>query len=143
MQARNQLRTTRFSAQEAKRVDEYISKNNIFDSFSSLSRVATLRFIQEEDSLELVKFPRSSQKRPTFLWDYDLSEYDVREILHQKGMTQKKLWLIERILSQARFDEVTSYLDLDTIRIALPLIRLSHKIKDRWQYALEKWKSHG
>lgn len=144
MSARTQLRTARFSRQEAKMVNNYLKQNHIFESFSSLARVATLQFIEERKSLGLWPIAKQSgTKKPKFLWDYNLTEFEVREILSTPGLSDKKLWLIERILSEARFDEVFEYIDLNIIRLSLPKLRLKEKVRGRWQYALERWLNNG
>lgn len=137
---RGQLKTARFNKPESKLIDDYLKHNPIFESFSSLARVATLQFINEKKQIDLNKIVRI--KRPHFLWDYDLSEYEVCEILNQPGLSDRKKWLIERILGQARFHEVFFYLGVNTIQSALPYLRLDPKIRERWQYSLERWGSY-
>jgi hypothetical protein len=134
---RSQLKTSRFNKSESKLIDDYLKHNPIFESFSSLARVATLQFINEKKKIDLNQVAPS--KRPSFLWDYDLSEYEVREILDQLGLSDKKKWLIERILTQARFSEIFSYLDVKAIQSALPYLRLDPKIRERWQHSLQRW----
>jgi len=80
-----------------------------------------------------------STQKPRFLWDYDLDEAQVREILAQEALSPLKRWLIERILSECRFDEVCQYLDLNTIRQSFAQLRLPSEIKARWEYALKRW----
>lgn len=80
-----------------------------------------------------------STQKPRFLWDYDLNETQVRAILAQETLTPLKRWLIERILSECRFDEVCHYLDLNIIRQSFPHLRLPPEIKARWEYALKRW----
>lgn len=138
------LRTVRFSPEEASLVDRYLKKNRLFESFSSLARVATLSFIQEGGLVHLNRVEKTeAPKRPRFLWDYDLTEVQVREILSRPGLSDKKRWLIERILSQARFDETLSHLTVAEIEKTLPTLRLPPKIRERWQYAIERWNRHG
>jgi hypothetical protein len=79
--------------------------------------------------------------RPRFLWDYELSEAEVRAILSQPGLSPTKRWLIERILTEARFEEVFQYLDLPTIQKHFQALRLPLKVKQRWEYALKRWTS--
>lgn len=134
------LKTVRFQSKEGKIIDEYLQRNPVFESFSSLARVATLVFIEEAGSVGLNPVQkRSTEKRPSFLWEYNLTEAQVWEILESRGLNDRKRWLIERILSQARFDEVVKYLDLETITVFFPRLRLPSKIKQRWEYALQRW----
>src|SRR3989338_5044687 len=117
MGSKSRLMTVRFSAEEASQVNEYIKENMIFESFSSLARVATLAFIGEERKFRLIPIETDEKKkRPYFLWDYDLSEVQAREILNQPGLSDKKIWLIGRILAEARFEEVLKYLTVGDIR---------------------------
>lgn len=140
---KNQLRTVRFAPNEGDLVNAYLKKNPLFESFSALARVATLSFIGQQGTIHLNPLTvESKKKRPSFLWDYDLSEVEVRETLNQAGFSPQKIWLIERILGQARFVEIFEYLDLETIQQALPRLRLAPKIKKRWEYAVNYWTSH-
>ena len=80
-----------------------------------------------------------SARRPSFLWEYDLSETEVRAILAQKDLAPVKRWLMERILSEGRFEDICEYLDLATIRQSFDQLRLPPHIKTRWEYALKRW----
>ncbi len=83
-----------------------------------------------------------SKNRPSFLWDYDLDEGEVRRILKLGGVPPEKRWLMERILTQARFEEVLKYLNLYEIRKSFASLQLPNKIKQRWAYALKRWFPH-
>lgn len=138
---RNQLRTVRFSEAEAARLQAYLDKNPIFDSFSSLARVATLAFLGQERRFHLEPvFDRDRpQQRPRFLWDYDLSDEEVRALLAQPGLSDAKRFLMERIVSECRFEEVFDYLSLDQLtrhfdRLSLPATKKRH-----FAYALARW----
>lgn len=61
------------------------------------------------------------------------------EILSYRGYPPQKLWLIERILTQAKFNEIFEYLTIDEIKKTLPQLRLSKKILKRWMYAVQRW----
>jgi hypothetical protein len=144
MKQRNRLQTVRLSKEEKALVDEYLMKNPVFESFSSLARVATLTFIGSGGNIRLE--PAGTQgpaARPSFLWDYDLSVAQVREILARPGDSETKRWLIGRILSQARSEEVLSFLTVEQIRKALPVLRLPPKVRARWEYAVARWTKHG
>ena len=144
MKHKEALRTVRFQLQETQQVDAYLKKNPIFESFSSLARVAILSFIQQRNVFHLNPInPEVSQNKPSFLWDYDLTEMQANEILSSFGLSDAKKWLMERILIQARFEEVCRYLDFEIIQKYLPQLRIPSKIKDRWSYALARWSTHG
>jgi hypothetical protein len=54
-------------------------------------------------------------KRPYFIWDYDINEEQVWEILRGDNET-RRVWLISRILQYARWDDIWKYLTLDDVR---------------------------
>ncbi len=139
---KSQLNTVRFSSTEVKLINSYLKKNVIFESFSSLARVAILNFIECDQKLKLQRVffqEQSKNKRPFFLWDYEMTKNQVLEILSYRGYPPQKLWLIERILTQAKFNEIFEYLTIDEIKKTLPQLRLSKKILKRWMYAVQRW----
>lgn len=143
MKQKSQLKTVRFSAEEAAQLDLYLKRNPVFESFSSLARVATLSLIHQKCDVHLNPISTTTDiKRPSFIWDYDLNEVQVREILSRSNTDQKKIWLVERILREARFDEVLRYLTLKEIQSVFPKIRANQKLKQRWEYALQRWAHH-
>lgn len=78
-------------------------------------------------------------KRPYFIWDYDISEEQVWEILRGDNET-RKVWLISRILQYARWDDIWKYLTLDDVRKYFDQIYWRFPfIKEMWAYALEVW----
>lgn len=129
-------------------MEEYLKGNPIFDSFSSLARAATLTFIEAWGTVRLEPAPAlgaglGRAGRPRFLWDYDMSAAQVRELLSRPGLSDRKRWLMARILSQARFEEALEYLTVEEIAKALPNLRLPAKVRERWAYALERWAPNG
>lgn len=78
---------------------------------------------------------------PYFLWDYDLSEEQVRAILEGKNELEKR-WLIGRILTHAHFNDVWKYLHPKDIAAQFPYLQLRQDIKDAWQRALTVWGYH-
>lgn len=76
--------------------------------------------------------------KPYFLWDYDLSEKDVKRILRE-GDDLERRWLIARILESAHFKDVWKYLSLQEIKEILPRLKLKKPIKQAWQRAIEAW----
>lgn len=79
-----------------------------------------------------------SSKRPYFLWDYDLTEADVRRILRGANETEK-LWMMGRILESATYEDVWKYTDLEEVKNLFPKLRLKKPIHDAWQNALYVW----
>lgn len=117
----------------------YLRQNRSFGSISSLGRVAMMEFIRIRRFLELSPLqPEGAPRRPSFLWDYDLTEAQVREILHHGPISRRK-WLIARILDRASFGEVSRYLTIEEVRQALPHLRMNPKVKRHWQEAVELW----
>ncbi len=80
----------------------------------------------------------STNKRPYWLWDYDLTEQDVRRILHGKNETERR-WLIGRILTSVSFPDIWDYLSLKDIVRIWPKLHLRPDIKRNWQGALREW----
>ncbi len=133
------IKPIRFSPKEWARIRTYLGQNSAFESLSSLGRVAILEFIGTRRSLSLEPLRAGGdQKRPSFLWDYDLSEAQAREILRSAPLEQKK-WLIARILERATLQETLAYLTLDEISRALPHLRMDARVKRHWEEALELW----
>ncbi len=132
------LKTLRLTPEEDRLVASYLRENLLFDGFGSLARVATLEFVRNRRQLSLSPVrEREKDQRPDFLWDYDLTGSQVREILHRGGKDRD--WLMGRILDQAPLREVLDYLTLEEIREALPRLRLRSKRKAHWEYALRRW----
>ena len=131
------LATLRFTPQEAKQIKAYLRRNEAFSSLSSLGRVATMEFIRTRTSLPLSPSIGSTQ-RPWFLWDYDLTEAQVYELLHHAPFAERK-WLVGRLLERLRPPEVFQYLSVEQIRAALPQVRMDSKIQRHWQEAIEIW----
>lgn len=78
------------------------------------------------------------EQRPPFLWDYDLTERQVRQLI-TSGSLVERCWLTERILMQAQWDEIWRYLTPQQIRDLLPHLKLPHSVKDTWERALSLW----
>lgn len=140
---KSKLRTVRFSDAEAAQIDGYLEKNPLFDTFSALARVATLSFVGEARRfrLEPVSEPGKRGRRPRFLWDYDLSEEEVREILARPGLSDTKRFVMERILTEGRFEEVFDFLTTDELTRHLDRLFLPPSKKRHWQYALARWRN--
>ena len=137
--ARNRLTTLRLSKKEGEEVDRYLKNNPAFGSISSLGRIAILEFIHAQKHLKLLPNPSPLKTgKPDFLWDYDLTEAQAKEILHHSPPAQRK-WLASRILERLSLPVVFDYLDLDEIRELLPELRLNPKVKKHWEEAIRLW----
>lgn len=80
-------------------------------------------------------------KRPYWLWDYDLTEDRVREILVGKNETEK-IWMIGRILSSAHFKDVWRFLSVKDILNIFSKLRVRPEVKENWRQALTVWGYH-
>lgn len=133
------IKPIRFSPKEWVQIRTYLRQNSAFESLSSLGRVAILEFIRTRSLLSLEPLPAGEGRgRPSFLWDYDLTEAQVREILRSAPLEQKK-WLIARILERASLEETLAYLTLEEISRALPRLRMDSRVKRHWEETLGLW----
>ena len=80
----------------------------------------------------------AKSQRPYFIWDYDLTEGDVRRIL-QGDNEVEKAWLITRILEYAKWDDIWRYLTVDDVRENFERLGMKPYQRDLWAYALEVW----
>ena len=76
--------------------------------------------------------------RPYFFWDYDLTEADVRRILDSGGELDKQ-WLISRILTSAKFEDVWKYLTIKGLLAQFSKLRMRPQVKLAWKRALNIW----
>lgn len=79
--------------------------------------------------------------KPYFLWDYDLTYKQIYDIL-QGSNEVEKLWLVARIMTHAKFEDIWKYLTVDDILKVFPKLRLTPKAKQDWQRALNIWGYH-
>lgn len=84
---------------------------------------------------------KSVSSRPYFLWDYDLTDEDVRKILHGENETEK-IWMMSRILTSAKFEDVWRYVRLSDVVREFPRLKLRLEMKEAWQFALTAWGYH-
>jgi len=140
--SKSTLKTIRFSPEETREIDRYLRLNPSFESLSSLGRVAVMEFIRTRRALNLqpLEEEAAARRRPSFLWDYDLTEAQIHEILRHAPSDQRR-WLIARILERAPYREVFRYLTVAQVRQALPSLRMNPKVKRHWQEAVELWTS--
>jgi hypothetical protein len=75
---------------------------------------------------------------PYFLWDYSLSEADVRAILLGDD-EQSKAWLVARLLNAARFQDIWQYISLPELRAIFPKLQLRPQVRAVWEFALSVW----
>ena len=80
----------------------------------------------------------SELRRPYFIWDYDLSEADVRAIL-RGGDEEQKAWLVARLLELARYEDIWQYISLAELRYIFPKLKLKPQVRAVWEFALSVW----
>jgi hypothetical protein len=80
----------------------------------------------------------SAPQTPYFIWDYDLTDADVRAILHGEDEAQKA-WLVARLLEAARFEDVWQYISLAELRRIFPKLQLKPQVRAAWEFALLVW----
>jgi len=86
---------------------------------------------------------QATSQHPYFLWDYDLTEEQVRAILRGDNEVEK-VWLITRILEYAKWDDIWRYLTVDDVRENFSWLRFRWpRDRELWAYALERWSGHG
>ncbi|MBI5302085.1 MAG: hypothetical protein HY868_08115 [Chloroflexi bacterium] len=82
----------------------------------------------------------SGKQRPYFIWDYDLSEEDVRAILRGDN-EYEKVQMMVRTMESARWEDIWNYLTLKQIRAywheILPKLR--RELRLTWEFAIEVW----
>jgi hypothetical protein len=140
---RSVVATIRFTDKEMAELERYLRHNPFFDSISSLGRVAAMEFIRTRRALTLQPHPeQEGNKRPWFLWDYDLTEAQVQEMLAHAPFEQRK-WLLGRMLERLGPSEIVQYVSLDTLRRALPHLRLEERVKRHWEEAIAVWTQPG
>lgn len=79
--------------------------------------------------------------KPYFLWDYDLTDKQIHGIL--RGVNEvEKLWLIGRIMTHAKFEDIWKYLSPEDITKVFSKLRLTPKDREYWQRAFSIWGYH-
>ena len=136
---RSVVATIRFSRKEMGELERYLKRNAYFDSLSSLGRVATMEFVRTKTALALQpNLWQGGGKRPWFLWDYDLTEAQVQELLTHAPFAERK-WLLGRMLERLGPAEIVRYVSLEALQQALPHLRLEEKIRRHWEEAIAVW----
>ena len=82
----------------------------------------------------------SAQQTPYFIWDYDLTEADLRAIL-RGGDEAQKAWLVARLLESARYEDVWKHISLAELRAIFPKLQLKPQVRAAWEFALGVWEN--
>ena len=125
-------RNVRFNKDEWAKVEKFLEKNPIIETFSILARVAVLHFIGHRSHFSVQPVSEESSKIPYFMFGDGFSEAEVRLILNEPGLSEKKRHIIQKILRKARLEDVFSYLSLDDIHRMLPALRLPSIVHRKW-----------
>ncbi len=80
----------------------------------------------------------SQTARPYFIWDYDLSEADLQQILRGED-EQAKIWVVSRLLESARYEDIWSYISLRELQAIFPKLQLKPQVRAVWEYAMKVW----
>jgi len=80
----------------------------------------------------------SVSQTPYFIWDYDLTEADVRAILRGEDEEQKA-WLVARLLESARYEDIWQYISLPQLCVIFPKLQLKPQVRAAWEFALHVW----
>ena len=79
-------------------------------------------------------------QKPYFLWDYDLTEADVRAILRGNDEDQRA-WLVARLIESARYEDIWKYISLADLRSIFPKLQLKPRVRAAWEFALQVWET--
>jgi len=80
----------------------------------------------------------SQATRPYFIWDYDLSEADLHQILRGSD-EQARIWVVTRLLESARYEDIWNYISLDEFRAIFPKLQLKPQVRAVWEFAMSVW----
>lgn len=80
------------------------------------------------------------KERPYFIWDYDLTEEDVRAILRGDD-EYAKVQMIVRILERCSWQDIWRYLKLADVHRYWSQIRpkIRRELRPTWELAMEVW----
>ncbi|PIS22306.1 hypothetical protein COT50_02700, partial [candidate division WWE3 bacterium CG08_land_8_20_14_0_20_41_10] len=70
--------------------------------------------------------------------DYNLTNAQIKQSLKTGDEVEKK-WLVGKILTHARFDDVWRYLSLKEVVSAFNNLRISSQTRKMWASALKVW----
>lgn len=79
-----------------------------------------------------------ANQTPYFLWDYNLSEDQLKQKL-SVGTVLEKQWLIARILTSAHYEDIWRYLKVNDVVTHFANLRMRPTHKAKWSKALRIW----
>jgi hypothetical protein len=84
------LKSVRLKTEEIQLIENYLKKNPVIENFSTLMRMALLKFLQSSNSISLhAEKSKTDSRKPSFVWDYDLDKVKLKSILNSKNKTEK------------------------------------------------------
>ena len=81
----------------------------------------------------------TTSQAPYFLWDYDLTEDEIKAIL--RGEDEQKAWLVARLLESARYEDIWEYISFAELRAIFPKLQLKPQVRAVWEFAFHVWES--
>lgn len=78
----------------------------------------------------------SDAETPYFMWDYFLTNSQIKQALKTGNETEKK-WLVGKILTHAKFDDVWNYLSRAELVDAFKNLHISSQTRKMWSDALK------
>jgi hypothetical protein len=85
----------------------------------------------------------SDDARPYFVWDEDLTNRQIRELL-RTASEPERLRLVAKILREARDDHVWAYTTPAEVARLLPrLLPMLGRRRSFWTYLVEGWRADG
>ena len=67
-------------------------------------------------------------KRPYFIWDYDLTDADIREILRGDDAEQRA-WIVARLQESARYEDIWQYISFSELQAIFPKLQLKPQVR--------------
>lgn len=80
----------------------------------------------------------TTKQRPYFLWDYNLTDEEVRAIIGGDDEEQKA-WLVARLLESASYEDVWRYISLAELQKLFPKLKLKNQVRAAWEFAFQIW----
>ena len=80
----------------------------------------------------------STLQTPYFIWDYDLTEADIRAILCGND-DEQKAWVVVRLLESACYEDIWQYISLAELSAIFPKLQLKPQVRAAWEFALSVW----
>ncbi|HOK41548.1 MAG TPA: hypothetical protein PLD27_10975 [bacterium] len=99
--------------------------------------------LKHDKKFELTNDINDENKIPYFMWDYFLTNREIKEILKSDD-ENKKIWLIAKILRDAKFTDIWKLVDKKVLLKYWDKIylRLGQQ-KQLWKFVIDKWFEYG